>query len=88
MNYLVATPMGKLQGLAPEAVQMHFDTVVANPIMSVVFVIVHFIIVTLILRNNLQKGIEKLAKILLPLLIILMFVLIVFGITREGARRG
>ncbi len=71
-----------------KAAETHFDQFIISPLWQVGC---HFLFMTLcvgIVMNGVQKGIERASKILMPLLFVLLIVLIIRGVTLDGAQKG
>jgi NSS family neurotransmitter:Na+ symporter len=79
-------------GLAGEAsrefFQNHYDTFTAGIWRPVLWFLVMLFFTGYIVMAGVKKGIEKYAKILMPLLLIILLVLVIRSITLEGAREG
>ena len=78
------------QGLIADQSQLgaHFAEFTANPVTALGFQWLFLVLNGLIVAFDVTKGIERVSKILMPLLFILMLVLIVRGLMLPGAMEG
>jgi NSS family neurotransmitter:Na+ symporter len=60
----------------------------ANPLITIPLLLLFVVLTVLVVQGGVRNGIERWAKILMPLLFILMIVLIVRSVTLEGASSG
>lgn len=88
LYYVFNTVMGNLQGLDPAAVGATFDNLVGNHTQLFLWAGINVFFIIMVVRNSLQKGIEKIAKILLPALIVIMVALAIRGLTLPNAMEG
>lgn len=79
---------GELQGLDKDGVAEAFGGMLASPGIMTFWTIVTIIISFFICSFGLQKGVEKITKIMMTLLIVLMLVLAVRSLTLDGAKEG
>ena len=66
----------------------HFEELTANPVTALGFQWLFLLINGLIVALDVTKGIERVSKILMPLLFVMMLVLIVRGLMLPGAMAG
>ena len=78
------------QGLIADQSQLgaHFAEFTANPVTALGFQWLFLVLNGLIVAFDVTKGIERVSKILMPLLFILMLVVIVRGLMLPGAMEG
>lgn len=88
LNYIFKTALGTFTGMSPEQVGEYFDSFISNKGQVLLWAIVNVILTILVVSRNLQKGVEKFAKILMPALAILIVVLIIKALTLPGAAKG
>ena len=89
MGYIVEAINGKFFKFPePTASADHFQTLVTNlPWMFGYFFL--FMLLTMgIVFSGVQKGIERASKIMMPILFILLIILMIRGITLDGAMKG
>jgi NSS family neurotransmitter:Na+ symporter len=89
VGYLVKSVTGTVAGINDTAsAEAVFTAFIKNPWEMVIY---HFIFIALtvwIVLKGVKNGIEKWNKILLPMLFVIILILIVRGLTMEGAMRG
>jgi NSS family neurotransmitter:Na+ symporter len=78
-GYVFKTAVGKTAG---------FTEFIADPWLVIPLFALFMLLTTLIVHGGIQGGIERWAKILMPVLLVLMIGLIVYANTLEGASRG
>lgn len=86
--YLVYVPMGRFEGLAPAAVAVEFSSLAADPGRVLLFTLVVYGLLWLIVQRGLQRGVERAAKVLMPVLLGFFVVLAVGGLFLDGAMEG
>lgn len=88
LYYIFNTVIGTFQGLSPAEIGATFDSLLTNHTQLFLWATVNVVLIVLVVRNKLQNGIEKIAKILLPGLAVIMTILIVKGLTLPNAGAG
>ncbi len=88
LQYFVLTAGGSFQGLTPEQVGGVFDGVCANPGSMLLYTGITIVVGFLVCSIGLQNGIEKVSKVMMTALLIIMVVLAVNSIFLEGGREG
>lgn len=88
LHYLWATPIGTFTGMTSDQMGGYFNDLTTDYGKLVPMLILNFVLTMLVVRNQLQKGIEKLAKILLPALAVIMIALAILGFSFEGSVAG
>lgn len=88
LKYLVDAIMG--QGLISDAsmLNQHFGAFVSDGFLSYVYQLVFLLINAVVVLGGVNDGIERLSKVLMPTLFLLMLILIVRGLTLPGAWAG
>lgn len=88
IKYFIDALMGK--GMISDAAELNknFGDFVSNGAQAYLFQVFFLLVNGLIVVKGVQKGIERLAKFLMPILFILMLILIVRGLTLPGAFKG
>ncbi len=66
----------------------YFDTFNANKPMVFLFFLINFLLNDAVIILGVQKGIERVSKILIPILFVIMIVIIIFGLRLPGAKEG
>lgn len=72
----------------PAAAADHFHNLVSNPVWIIGYFALFMILTISIVFAGVQKGIERASKIMMPILFVLLIVLMVRGLTLQGAEAG
>ena len=70
------------------AAETTFGGFIADPVIVVPLFALFLLFTTLVVLGGVEAGIERVSKILMPILLVLMFVVIVRGMTLPGASAG
>lgn len=88
LNYIFATAKGTFVAMDSSQVTQYFTDFSSDHLVVFGFIMVNVFLTALVVKNNLQQGIEKIAKVLLPSLAIIMVILVVVGLRLPGAVSG
>lgn len=88
INYFVSTATGKFEGASPEKVGELFGNMLGNPVESVVYMAIVVVLGFFICSFSLQKGIERITKIMMTMLLMIMIVLAFNSIFTDGGSEG
>jgi NSS family neurotransmitter:Na+ symporter len=88
LKYLIATPLGDFDGLDAAGTEAYFTDMLGRPWEVLAFSLVNLAINAVVVLGGVKRGVELLSKILLPVLAVVMIILIVFGLTLDGAGEG
>ncbi|MBQ4105680.1 MAG: sodium-dependent transporter [Clostridia bacterium] len=88
LHYFVSFLSGKMTGITDEASAQLFDTMLSSPQITVGFMTVVVVLGFLILSFGLQKGVERVTKYMMIILLALMVVLAINSFTLPGAKEG
>ena len=86
--YLIKMATGQFEGLDTEGVSMAFSDMLGHPLPMAAFMIRVVIACFLICAKGLQKGVEKITKVMMLLLLGLLVVLAIRSVTLPGASTG
>ena len=86
--YLIKMATGQFEGLDTEGVSMAFSDMLGHPLPMAVFMILVVVACFLICAKGLQKGVEKITKVMMLLLLGLLVVLAIRSVTLPGASTG
>ncbi len=86
--YLIKMATGQFEGLDTEGVSMAFSDMLSHPLPMAAFMILVVIACFLICAKGLQKGVEKITKVMMLLLLGLLVVLAIRSVTLPGASTG
>lgn len=88
INYFVSTATGKFEGASPEKVGELFGNMLGNPVESIVYMAIVVVLGFFICSFSLQKGIERITKIMMTMLLMIMIVLAFNSIFTDGGSEG
>lgn len=88
LYYAYRMMTGKLEGMEQAAVADAFGEMLGSPGTMTFWMVVTVILAFAICSFGLQKGVEKITKVMMSLLIVLMVVLAVRSLTLDGAKEG
>lgn len=88
LNYIVMACTNQLSGLAPNEVADTFASFTSHSFWPVLYQLCFLLITALVISFGVQKGIEKISKILMPVLFILLLLMVVRSLTLSGAKEG
>ena len=85
IKYLVEYIKGNSAGLATDG---YFSEFISGGVSTEVCFIVFSLITLLIIYAGVQNGVERVSKIMMPVLVVLSVVIVVYSVTRPGAMEG
>ena len=89
LGYLLMTAFGKFQQLAgPGETGRIFSSYVSSPVWSLVGLAAFLLMTMAVIVGGVQKGIERVNKIFMPLLFLLLIILVVRAVTLPGCGKG
>lgn len=88
IKYIAGAISGDFVGLTSEGIQSYFDNFNANKPIVFLFFLINFLLNDAVIILGVQKGIERVSKILIPVLFVIMVVIIIFGLRLPGAIDG
>ena len=88
MNYFVKTATGKFEGLDTESVNAEFGNMLGDPVWQTVFMAAAVIIGIAVCMLGVQKGLERVTKVMMVALLVLMVVIAINSLFLEGASEG
>ena len=88
LAYFVKTVSGSLSGLSVEQYTNIFESLIVAPMEPIMWQLLFMGLTIGIVVFGIQTGIEKWSKILMPAIFIILLILIVRGLTLEGAGAG
>lgn len=86
--YCIKMAMGQFDGLSTEQVGAVFNDMLANPEIMTAFMLFMVVFCFAICARGLQKGVEKITKVMMVSLLILMVILAVRSITLPNSSAG
>lgn len=88
LYYTYATATGQLAGKTPEQFVSDFNAFSSDPVQPLVWMTILLIINGLIVALGINRGIERGAKIMMPLLFIFILILVGCSLSLPGAKDG
>lgn len=88
LKYFVSTAMGDFSGLDTEGIKAAHRDMLSDPITMTAYMAVIVLIATLVCSIGLQNGLERITKIMMSALIIIMVILAGNSIFMEGGAEG
>lgn len=88
IEYLYQAAMGNLSGHTPQEYSDMFTALVANPWRCVGWTVLFLVINFIVMSRGIQKGIERVASIMMPLLFLILFIFCIKSLFLPGADEG
>lgn len=88
LAYIYKTATGFFVGMDAAGIAESFGALTADSGTMFLFAIINWAIITIIVSGDVQNGVEKANKFLLPALAVIMVVCIVIGLRVDGATKG
>lgn len=88
VQYFIKMVTGRFEGMNTEAVANEFSSMLADPVSMTIFMVIVVVACFLICGMGVQKGVEKITKVMMLLLLGLMLVLAIRSFTLPNAMEG
>ena len=88
LYYFFASASGSLNGLNSEQIGDFFGGVISNPSLQIIWMLIAVVIGFSTCFLGLQKGVERITKIMMSGLLVIMLILVGRTVTLEGAEAG
>ena len=88
LAYIFKTASGAFEGLQPEQIEEVFTSLTADPWASLFWMLITVLLGFFVCSLGLQKGVEKITKAMMVILILLMLILAVRSLTLPNAAEG
>lgn len=88
MQYFIKTATGTFEGMDTEAVNAEFGNMLGDPILQTVFMALAVVIGITVCMLGVQKGLERVTKVMMVALLVLMVVIAINSIFLEGGVEG
>ncbi len=88
LNYFWESLTGTLAGISDDGFGKHFSEFASSAGRPVVFVVLFLVFTAFVIIGGVEKGIERVSKLLMPILVVLLLVLCVRSLTLDGASEG
>ncbi|QVY62050.1 sodium-dependent transporter [Cytobacillus gottheilii] len=86
--YLFEALTGGLNGLSMDQYVQLFERIISDPAATLIGQFVFIALTVVVVAKGVQQGIEKVSKILMPVLFVLFLMIVVRSLTLEGAAEG
>ncbi len=87
-EYFYQAIKGDLLQRTPEEYKTLFDTFITHPYKPVIWTIIMIAFVHIVIINGIKNGIEKVSKVLMPILFVLMVILAIHSVMLPNAIEG
>lgn len=88
LAYVFKMVSGTFNGLSADAVAGVFDTMLANPGELIGWMLVVIVLGFFVCSLGLQKGVERITKVMMACLLLILIVLCIRAVTLDGAEEG
>ena len=88
IEYLYQAALGNLSGHSPQEYSDMFTSLVSNPWRCVGWTVLFLILNFIVMSRGIEKGIERVASIMMPLLFLILIVFCVNSLLLPGASKG
>lgn len=88
MNYALRSLFGRLEGLEPDQIAEAFNGMLLSPVEMTVFMVIAVVLAFGVCSMGLQNGVERITKIMMMCLIVLMIVLAVHSLMLPNMIEG
>lgn len=88
LYYFFAMLKGDLSGLNPEQTGAFFGAMLSKPDLMITWMLITVVIGFVVCAGGLRNGVERVAKIMMSFLFVIMLVLVIRSVTLPGASKG
>ena len=88
LSYIPKMALSDFTGATANSMAMAFDSMLADPVEMIAWMVVACVISLLVCSLGLQKGVERITKVLMVGLLALILILVFRAVTLEGAGEG
>ena len=88
LTYVWRTATGFFEGMDPGQISASFDSLNADWKLLLLFAVINWALNWLVVRKNLNAGVEKVSTFMIPALGVIMIVVIIAGLRQPGAIEG
>lgn len=86
--YIVKTASGSLSGLSQAQYGALFASIIQNPVQTLAAQLVFMVLTVIVVARGVQKGIERVSAVMMPILFLLFILLVLRSLTLNGAMEG
>ena len=88
LSYTVDAFLGNGLVTNQDELNAHFGALVSNPYIAIGYQALFLFLTAWVVAYDISKGIERISKVLMPLLLVLVLIVIARGVTIPGAEKG
>lgn len=88
LEYIVKSIGNEFAGKNPDQIASLFTGFISSPVKPIVWTFIFMLITMLIVKAGVAEGIEKVSKVMIPLLLVIVILLGIRGITLAGGKEG
>lgn len=88
ITYIFRTATGFFAGMDAAGIATAFDALNSDPKTMFISAIINWALVAVVIKGGLQGSVEKISKVILPLLAVIMIICIIIGLRTPGAFKG
>ena len=88
LRYFVLSVIGAFQGQSPEGISELYGEMMSSPFTLILFMVITMLITVVVTSMGLQKGVERVTKIMMIALIVIMVFLGIRSLTLPNAAEG
>lgn len=88
LNYIIKMISGEFVGLTPDEVGGVFNGMLADPVAQVLWMVIITIVCFGVCSLGFQNGVERITKVMMSFLVIILVILCVRSVTLDGASAG
>ena len=88
LDYFVKTATGKFEGLEVEGINAAFGSMLGNPTEQILFMGIVLAIAVIVCMIGVQKGLERVTKVMMVALLILMVIMAINSVFLPGGAEG
>lgn len=88
MAYMFKMLSGSMKGFTAKEFSGAFDSLMANPTQLIIWTLICTIVIGIISARNLNSGLEKACKFMMPALFVMLLIVVVRSVTLPGAFKG
>ncbi len=88
LNYFFESLVGTLSTIPDDGFGAHFNQFASSPLRPMIFIAVFLLLTTCVIVAGVEKGVERVSKLLMPILVVLLVFLCIRSLTLDGAAAG
>ena len=88
LEYIVKSASNQFVGKSPDEISNLFTSFISSPIKPIAWTFFFMLMTMVIVKSGVSEGIEKVSKVAIPVLLVIVILLGIRGITLAGGREG